>query len=443
MAEKRTILLVDDTPGNLALLNGLLKEEYKTKIATSGEKALKIALSDQPPDLVLLDIMMPEMDGYEVCQRLKADERTREIPIIFISAMTETLDKVKAFSVGGVDYITKPFQFEEVMIRVKTHLSLASLRQQLEEVNEELSRTNKTLEQRVQERTAALVELNHSCERFVPKELLDFLGVESIRAARLGDVVNKEMAIMFSDIRSYTSLSEQMTPQESFSFVNDYLGAVSPLVREHRGLVIKYLGDGFMAVFPEGVADAMRAGSAILSRVESFNQARKLRAQKEIQIGIGVHYGPMMVGLLGTAERMQGDVMSDHVNLASRLENLTKDYGASFLLSGEAVREVSDRSQFCLRYIGQTKVRGKQSWVSLFENFDADPQDVKDLKASSQETFEEGMHCFESKRFPEASVAFNKVLKQHPQDKAARLYLELAARFMVEGPPADWVDQTS
>ncbi len=127
------ILIVDDTPANLQLLTGLLKERgYKARPVPSGKLALQAA-KNHPPDLILLDINMPEMDGYEVCERLKADEELKEIPVLFISALNETMDKVKAFSVGGVDYITKPFQFEEVEARVETHLELRRQKRQMQE----------------------------------------------------------------------------------------------------------------------------------------------------------------------------------------------------------------------------------------------------------------------------------------------------------------------
>jgi signal transduction histidine kinase len=127
------ILLVDDTPANLQLLSGMLKEQgYKVRPVPSGKLALQVA-QIEPPDLILLDILMPEMDGYEVCLKLKADNRLKEIPVIFISALSETIDKVKGFSVGGVDYITKPFQFEEVHARVRTHLELRRQKQELQQ----------------------------------------------------------------------------------------------------------------------------------------------------------------------------------------------------------------------------------------------------------------------------------------------------------------------
>jgi CheY-like chemotaxis protein len=143
---KANILVVDDTLANLRLLTKMLAEYgYKVRPATNGRTALSAAQTE-PPDLILLDIMMPEMDGYEVCGRLKADERTRDIPIIFISAIHETIDKVAAFSIGGVDYITKPFHVEEVLVRVKTHLTLRHLQKTLQEKNEQLQGKNDELE---------------------------------------------------------------------------------------------------------------------------------------------------------------------------------------------------------------------------------------------------------------------------------------------------------
>lgn len=148
MSEDRRpmVLAVDDAPDDLKLLNGLLKESYRLKIATTGEKALSIARSD-PPDLILLDILMPEMDGFEVCSALKQDERLRGIPVVFISALDDVWDKVKAFRAGGADYVTKPFQAEEVLARVDYQIELRKLRRQLEERNRGLEEANGRLQE--------------------------------------------------------------------------------------------------------------------------------------------------------------------------------------------------------------------------------------------------------------------------------------------------------
>ncbi|MCS6884307.1 MAG: protein kinase [Acidobacteriota bacterium] len=142
---KADILIVDDTPANLELLLRMLREQsYKARVTTTGAMALAAARLS-PPELIMLDITMPGMDGYEVCKQLKADERTKDIPVIFISALDEPMDKVKAFNVGGVDYITKPFRFEEVIARVETHLKISRLQRELERKNAELQRKNEEL----------------------------------------------------------------------------------------------------------------------------------------------------------------------------------------------------------------------------------------------------------------------------------------------------------
>jgi len=134
------ILVVDDTPANLRLLAGILTDHgYAVRPVPNGKLALWGARGTTPPDLILLDIVMPDMDGYEVCQQLKADERTRDIPVIFLSALDDVSDKIRAFSVGGVDYITKPFQEEEVLARVETHLNQRRMQTRLEEQNQELA----------------------------------------------------------------------------------------------------------------------------------------------------------------------------------------------------------------------------------------------------------------------------------------------------------------
>jgi CheY-like chemotaxis protein len=151
-----SILGIDDAPANLHLLSQILgKRSYKVRVAASGARGLEAAWAN-PPDLILLDIMMPELDGYQVCKRLKADERSRDIPVIFISALGTIRDKIEAFRTGAVDYITKPFQAEEVLARVATHLTLSSLQKRLEVANRELERQNAELEQRNAELQQAL-----------------------------------------------------------------------------------------------------------------------------------------------------------------------------------------------------------------------------------------------------------------------------------------------
>ncbi len=421
---QRDILVVDDTPSNLHLLTRMLsKSGYKVRPVLNGQRALAAAQL-QPPDLVLLDISMPEMDGYEVCERLKNNQDTqiRDIPIIFISALDETQDKIKAFSVGGVDYVTKPFYASEVLARVETHLALRDLQI--------------GLEKRVAERTAELVQLNAALERFVPREFLSFLHKESITDIQLGDQVQMEMTILFADIWGFTSLSEQMTPQENFNFINAYLGRLGPVVRAHGGFIDKYVGDAIMALFPTGANDAVCAAISMLKALKEYNQTRRRQNRRPIWIGIGLHTGQVMLGTVGEAERMEGTVISDAVNVAERLEGLTKMYGASIVISQQTWDRLPDPLKDASRFLSRIQIEGKQETISIHEILDGDPKAA--FKLETKADFERGLRLYYDKEFARANVKFNRVLEQNPEDKTARFYLQQATCFIERGVPPDW-----
>lgn len=274
--------------------------------------------------------------------------------------------------------------------------------------------------------------------RFVPREFLNVLQKQSIVEVELGNFISQEMTVMFSDIRSFTAISELMTPQENFDFVNAYLNYVSPIIREYDGFVIKYMGDGLMAVFPGGADDGLRAGISKLQRVALYNLERQKQGQPPIQIGVGLHTGPLMMGIVGETARMQGDVLSDVVNLASRLEGLTKFYGVSLIISEKVYKRLENPDQYHVRLLGKALVKGRGAPVSLFEIFDGDPPELMETKEQTKEDFEQGLFLYYQKQFPEASVYFNNVLKRNPADKAARLYMQRAAHGMVHGVPDDW-----
>ena len=355
-----SILIVDDTPANLQLLARMLNEQgYKVRSAPNGKLAL-MGVRAAPPDLILLDINMPDMNGYQVCQQLKADPQQRGIPIIFISALDQMDDKVKAFTVGGVDYITKPFQVEEVLARVQTHLTLRKLQKDLEQANA-------TLEQRVEARTAELVRLNAAAQRFVPGEFLSFLNKQSIAEIGLGDQVQGEMTVMFSDIFNFTSMSERMTPQENFNYLNGYLHRVSPIVRQHHGFIDKYLGDGVMAIFPESADDALQATLKIQQIVTQYSLELQSQGLPALKIGAGLHTGKLMLGIIGEAERLQGTVISDAVNLASRLEQLTRTFNTAIIISEQTLQQLRRPEAYSIRFLDRVQVKGKQIPISIYE----------------------------------------------------------------------------
>ena len=421
---KSDILIVDDEIPNLQLLTQFLSAEgYKVRPSENPQLAIDSALA-QPPGLILLDVRMPEMDGFEVCKRLKQDERTRDIPVIFISALQDVQDRVRGFEAGGVDFISKPFQEGEVLARVRTHMSLSNMQLHLEQL--------------VAERTAELASLNDIYERFVPREFLNLLEKKSILEIRPGDQIKQEMTVMFADVRGWSTLSESMSPQENFGFINGYLRRINPEIKKHNGFIDQYYGDGVMALFPGSPDDGVMAGIAMHEAVGKYNEERDRDGFQSIGIGIGLHLSDLMLGIIGSEERMQGAVVADAVNLTARLEGLSKTYGASIITSELTLTHLKDPDRFKHRFVDKVLVKGRKEPVSVHEIFDADPPLVVELKGRTKESFEEGLSLYYDRKFSEASVKFNRVMEIHPEDRAARIYLKRSAKYMVTGVPHDW-----
>ncbi|MDM8559837.1 AAA family ATPase [Candidatus Parabeggiatoa sp. HSG14] len=287
------------------------------------------------------------------------------------------------------------------------------------------------------------VELTDSYSRFVPMEYLRFLQKERIMDVKLGDHVAKDMAVMFSDIRSFTALSEKMSAQENFDFVNSYLKRVSPQIRDNNGFIVKYLGDGMMAVFPNGADDAVKAALSKLKRVEQYNTERQAENRQPITIGIGIHVGHMMVGMVGEAARIQGDAFSDNVNLTSRLESLTKFYGVSLVISEETLNNLEDSSRYQIRFLDKVIVIGRTEPILVYEILDGETEGVMNLKLETQGYFEKGIRRYQSKNFVDAKSHFDEVLNKNPNDKAATFYVQRIDRLLTSGVPDNWDGVTS
>jgi adenylate cyclase len=226
-----------------------------------------------------------------------------------------------------------------------------------------------------------------------------------------------------------------MTPQENFDFINGYFQLVSPEVRRHQGFIVKYLGDGMMAIFPQRAADALAAGIAQLRQIEQFNQTSSL---PPIQVGIGIHHGPMMVGIVGEAQRMQGDAFSDDVNLTSRLEGLTKFYGVSMLISEQVLDQLGADHPYQLRFLDQVKVKGRGKPLPIYEVLDADSVECRDRKVQTRLHFEAGVHCYQAGEFVAAQGHFRAVVALDPLDRPARLYCRRVAKLIAKPPAFTW-----
>ncbi len=429
-APKANILIVDDTPANLRLLALMLNTQgYRIRIAEDGARALE-SVQANPPDLMLLDVMMPGMNGYEVCMQLRKDPSTRDIPIIFISALDDTQNKINAFTAGGVDYVTKPFHVEEVLARVETHLALRELQKQLQAANSELARSNAELEQRVAARTAELAALNAAYQRFVPQEFLAYLNKPNVIEVQPGDHVQQDMTILLANVQAFAARSEHMTPQASFDFLNAYLGLVTPIIREHQGIVDRYLGDGIMALF-SGTADrALQSAIAMQRAVTEYNRQLVKDGLDPITIGVGLHTGSLMLGIIGDAQRLQGTVISEAVDLATRLQELCQVYGTSIIASSQTLGGVTDAAKYSRRFLAQVQVQGEAKSVGAFEILDGEGESTRELKLKTRRDFEEGLQLHYNGKFSQAYARFTRVLEQNPDDPAAQLYQQRSASSM-------------
>ena len=276
------------------------------------------------------------------------------------------------------------------------------------------------------------MRLTEAYQRFVPDQLLKNLDKDSILDVQLGDQVQKEMSIMFSDIRSFTSLSESMTPEENFKFVNSYLSKMGPLVREHNGYIDKYIGDAIMALFERSPEDAVRTSIKMLKTLREYNEGRNRAGYELIQIGVGVNTGMMILGTLGEADRMEGSVISDAVNLAARLEGLTKLYKTPLLISETTMNQLSPEA-FQIRLIDRVAVKGKEDPVLVYEVLDTHLSEIMQRKIYNLDHFNNGFDLYQNQKFGKALQLFRECYENVPEDKVSELYIERCEMLISQG----------
>jgi class 3 adenylate cyclase len=263
-----------------------------------------------------------------------------------------------------------------------------------------------------------LKDTNISIERFVPQAFLAIVGKPSIVEVELGDNKRKNMTILFSDIRNFTTLSEAMTPDENFAFINSYLERMGPVIRDHNGFIDKYIGDAIMALF-ESADDAIKAGLGMLETLEAFNAGRRASGQVPIGIGVGINTGILMMGTIGEKHRMDGTVISDAVNLASRIESLTKTYHVGLLVSQYTVDNLADPKAYDIRPIDVVVVKGKTHPVTICEVFQRDPAEQRAAKARTRDLLQSGVEALAKHDGATARRRFEQSLELLPGDMAA------------------------
>jgi two-component system, sensor histidine kinase LadS len=260
--------------------------------------------------------------------------------------------------------------------------------------------------------------LHRGAARFVPRDFIARLGRRSIADVRLGDHTETQMTVLFSDIRSFTSRAETMPADGVFHFLNRLFGSVVPAVLRHGGFIDKYIGDAIMALFPEEPDRALDAAIDMQRAIDRFNAEH--REMDGVQMGVGLHHGPLMLGTIGDAERLEATVIADAVNLCSRLEGLTKEWGARVIVSNETVVRLRDRTRYAFRRLGSTRVKGRVGEIVVHELLDAEPAPIRDARKATCARFEAAVDHIAACRLAEAAAALAEVLEADAGDEPAR-----------------------
>ncbi|MGB5507611.1 adenylate/guanylate cyclase domain-containing protein [Robiginitalea sp.] len=290
----------------------------------------------------------------------------------------------------------------------------------------------------VQDREEAIRKIHDVSQKFVPSEFIKSLGKAKITEVFLGDLVEREVTVVFVDIRGFTTISEGLSPTDNFLFVNGFNNRMGPIVRKNGGFIMQYLGDGFMALFTEGSQGALTASVEMHRELQEYNKERALKERLPVRIGVGMQSGKLIMGITGDNERLDAAIISDTVNTAARIEGLSKHFGTSILLTQECKANLTDPDQFDFRYLGRVQPKGKKQPIDLYECINGDAEDLQNHKLSNLKTFDDAMTLFLDKEFAMAAVTFQQIFKSNIKDQPAKLFLNRAAQLITQEIEDNW-----
>ncbi len=289
-----------------------------------------------------------------------------------------------------------------------------------------------------------IAAMTRTFEKFVPKQFLSRLAGQGIEHIQLGQAQLETVTVLFSDIRAFTTLAETMAPQELLNFLNAYFQRMNEVVHRYDGFIDKLVGDAMMALFdlsqrPEDdVKHAIQCAIAMQQELQVYNQLRQHSGYRKISAGIGLHSGPVVFGTVGSQERMDSTVIGDVVNVASRLEGLTKYYGVPIIASDDTLHSFHDVETISHRLIDWVRVRGRTEPLKIYEIFGYETESLQDLKAQSEPFLQEGLQWRKMRRWDDAIQAFQKAVQTFPQDPVAGFHLSQCSVLQKHPPSDDW-----
>lgn len=385
-------LIIDDEPVERLLMGKVVKNiGFKSISSANGTDALdKLKKYGCEIKLILLDLFMPGISGLETLKEIRKTYSATEIPVMMLTGNTYEADIVEAFNSGANDYVTKPFIQGELVARIQTHMSLS--------------------------------RATESYRRFVPTEFISLLGKESVPDLKLGDQKELDITVMFTDIRNFTSLSEGLSPKDNFDFINDYLSRIVPIIKSHGGFIDKFIGDSVMALFNDDPIKAVLASIEIQDELRRYSAVRLEKGLPALEVGTGIHQGKLMLGVIGEKTRIESTVISDAVNIASRLEGLTKTYGTSTIISESALDVSNFRHQIEVRPLSRVKVKGRENDIRIYEIMAAtDEVDFKN-RIASRDRLTKALSLYEQGDVKEALILLQGLIVEYPDDGVIRYF---------------------
>jgi len=274
--------------------------------------------------------------------------------------------------------------------------------------------------------------------RFVPSQFLESLHHHDIARVEPGEHVATTMSMMFADLRDFTSLAERLDPRTVIELLNRYFVSMEPQISQAGGFIDSFSGDEIMALFGASADHSVRAGIGLSRALEEFNRRSAALGQPELKIGIGVNTGPVVLGIVGGRNRIQCSVIGDTVNLASRIEQLTKVYRARFLIGEHTFRSLTEPGAFAIRMVDRVAVKGKNDAIEVYEVIDAEPPERRAAKLATYPLLGSAMRMYADREFPAARAMFEDVLRQDPDDAVPLLFAGRCAHYLQEPPAGDW-----